>query len=72
MTPCDAGALPAIEQAIVDEAKHDGEGWAIAPGADPAVVEALAAKGLARRHAGRWQLTPAGFALTPTFARAGG
>lgn len=63
--------LPPDEQAIVDEAKHDGEGWALAPGADRAAVNALAEKGFVRHHAGRWQLTPAGLALTSTFARAG-
>lgn len=59
--------LTAAEQAEIDEAWHDGEGWALQSGMPAPVRQSLEAKGLARYWKDRWQLTPAGFARNPRF-----
>lgn len=59
--------LSTDEQAAVDQASHDGEGWALVPGASAAILETLATKGLIRLARDRWQLTPAGFARSAMF-----
>lgn len=59
--------LPAADQAIVDAAVHDGEGWALPAYAPQEIVDRLVADGLARHWLGRWQLTPQGFAASAMF-----
>lgn len=55
------------EQATIDAAIHDGDGWAISRDLPDERIEALASKGLIRLRNGRWQLTPAGFARSAMF-----
>jgi hypothetical protein len=59
--------VTAPEQAEIDEAWHDGEGWALQSGMPAPIRNSLEAKGLIRYWKDRWQLTPAGFARSPGF-----
>lgn len=60
-------ALPEGEQAQIDAAVHDGEGWALPEGTAEGLIETLSTKGLIRMWKGRWQLTPAGFGQSAMF-----
>lgn len=57
------------QQAIVDAAVHDGEGWALPADVPGDVIDQLAGDGLARHWRGRWQLTPLGFGKSARFRR---
>ena len=60
------------DQAAIDGASHDGEGWAVRPDLPAGVRDRLSGNGLIRYWKGRWQLTPEGFARTKKFAKADG
>jgi len=55
------------EQAEIDAATHDGEGWALQGGIPEDVRARLEEKGLIRFWMGRWQLTPVGFSYSRMF-----
>lgn len=59
--------VPSAALAIVDAARHDGEGWALPADAPQHLIDQLATDGLARDCEGRWQLTPQGFAVSAMF-----
>lgn len=59
--------LPTEEQAAIDAADHDGEGWALSADTPPTLREALSSKGMIRLWQDRWQLTPHGFAHAARF-----
>lgn len=52
--------LTSAEQAAIDAAEHDGQGWAIPEGTEGSVLDGLATKSLIRLR-GRWELTPLGY-----------
>ncbi len=54
------------EQAIIDAAEHDGQGWAIPEGTSGRLLDGLATKDLIRLR-GRWELTQRGFARAARF-----
>ncbi|WP_267396181.1 MULTISPECIES: hypothetical protein [unclassified Sphingomonas] len=55
--------LTAAEQATIDAAKHDGQGWAIPEDTEGGVLDGLATKSLIQLR-GRWELTPLGYSRT--------
>jgi len=60
-------SLASDEQAEIDEAWHDGEGWAISVGIPTCVRQRLEQKGLIRHRKDRWQLTISGFTYSRMF-----
>ena len=57
------------DQAEIDGASHDGEGWAVRSDMSAVVRDRLSGNGLIRHWKGRWQLTPEGFARSSMFHR---
>jgi hypothetical protein len=62
--------LTDAEQATIDAAEHDGEGWAIPESTNGSLLDGLAIKDLIRLR-GRWELTPLGYSRTTRFAAIG-
>jgi len=55
------------EQLEVDQAVHDGDGWALPPGMPEGLQQQLESKGIIRFEKDRWQLTPVGFSYSRMF-----
>lgn len=62
--------LSDAEQATIDAAAHDGDGWAIPESTNGSLLDGLATKDLIRLR-GRWELTPLGYSRTARFAAIG-
>ncbi|WP_267395654.1 MULTISPECIES: hypothetical protein [unclassified Sphingomonas] len=62
-------ALPEKEQAVIDTAKKEGDGWPLPEATDQEIIKALFDKGLVRYNE-RWELTPLGFSQLSWFRNA--